>query len=77
MTSDHTLQRATGRVKFFNEAKGFGFIIRDDGSGDVFVHRTDLPAEVNFLYEGQALTFDIDRTSRGLRAVNIAVVAGE
>ena len=77
MTSDTASVRSTGRVKFFNEAKGFGFIIRDDGAGDVFVHRTDLPAEVNFLYEGQALTFDIDRTSRGLRAVNIAVVKGE
>ena len=50
---------------------------RDDGSGDVFVHRTDLPAGITGLYEGQAVTFDIERTSRGLRAVNIAVVAGE
>ena len=75
--TDTASVRSTGRVKFFNEAKGFGFIIRDDGAGDVFVHRTDLPAEVNFLYEGQALTFDIDRTSRGLRAVNIAVVPSE
>ena len=60
MTSGNAAMRTTGRVKFFNEAKGFGFIIRDDGSGDVFVHRTDLPAEVNFLYEGQAVTFDPD-----------------
>ena len=61
-----------GKVKFFNEAKGYGFLTRDDGSGDVFVHRTDLPREILGLYEGQAVTFDIETTRRGLRAVNIA-----
>ena len=64
---------AKGKVKFFNEAKGYGFFTRDDGSGDVFIHRSNLPAGIDLLYEGQAATFDIENTKRGLRAVNIVL----
>ena len=63
----------TGKVKFYNEAKGYGFLTHDGGA-DVFVYRTDLPAEIAFLYEGQAVRFDIETTRRGLRAINIALV---
>jgi CspA family cold shock protein len=73
MTSEDEQVRFKGKVKFFNEAKGYGFFVRDDGSGDVFVHRTDLPADIGLLYEGQAVLFDIENTKRGLRAVKIAL----
>ncbi len=61
----------TGKVEFYNETKGFGFFTRDDGTGDVFVHRTELPADVKLLYEGQPASFDVEKTTRGFRAVNI------
>src|SRR5215469_5872882 len=60
---DHV--RSKGKIKFFNESKGYGFFTRDDGSGDVFVHRTDLPADIGPLYEGRAMDFDVEMTVRG------------
>jgi cold shock protein len=62
-----------GKVKFFDANRGYGFFTRDDGSGDVFVHRTDLPADVGLLYEGRAVIFEIEKTKRGLRAVRITL----
>jgi CspA family cold shock protein len=61
-----------GTVKFFNTAKGFGFIQPDGGGKDVFVHATAVQAAgMNTLNEGQKVTFDIQPDARGAKAVNL------
>lgn len=61
-----------GIVKFFNSARGFGFISPEDGSKDVFVHVSALEqAGISNLREGQKVSFDIQADQRGPKAVNI------
>ena len=61
-----------GKVKWFNPAKGFGFIEREDKEKDVFVHVSAVrDAGMNGLDEGQALTFDVEDGPKGLSAVNL------
>ena len=62
---------ATGKVKWFNDAKGYGFIARDDGP-DVFVHHTAIQSEgFRSLSEGQTVEFDITEGPKGLQAANV------
>ena len=66
--------RITGTVKFFNSAKGFGFITPEDGSKDVFVHATAVEqAGLPMLNEGDRVTFTLedDRKGRGKQAAQL------
>ena len=64
----------TGRVKWFNTAKGFGFIERE-GESDVFVHYSSIAMEgFKDLKEGQMVSFDIVDTSKGLQAANVRTI---
>jgi len=61
-----------GTVKFFNTAKGFGFIAPEGGGKDVFVHATAVESSgLRTLSEGQRVSFDIQPDARGSKAVNL------
>jgi cold shock protein len=59
-----------GTVKFFNEAKGFGFIKEDSGE-EIFVHSSGLNSEIR---ENDKVTFEVERGKKGMNAVNVTLV---
>ena len=64
-----------GTVKWFNDAKGFGFIQRQSGE-DVFVHQSNIRAEgFRSLQEGQQVQFEVQKGQKGLEAVNVEPAA--
>ena len=63
---------AEGTVKWFNDAKGFGFITPDDGSEDLFAHFSSITGDgYKSLKEGQRVTFDVTDGPKGKQASNI------
>ncbi|MES2293260.1 MAG: cold-shock protein [Pseudomonadota bacterium] len=66
---------AIGTVKFFNTAKGFGFIAPEGGNKDVFVHASAVEAAgMRTLSEGQKVSFDVQPDPKGSKAVNLKAV---
>ncbi|MFI8718446.1 cold-shock protein [Stenotrophomonas sp. NPDC077464] len=65
-----------GTVKWFNDAKGFGFISPEDGSADVFAHFSAINAKgFRSLQENQKVTYDVTQGPKGAQASNIVPVA--
>ena len=62
---------STGKVKFFIESKGYGFITEDDTEKDHFVHVSGLIDEIK---EGDAVEFELQEGKKGLNAVNVKVI---
>ena len=65
----------TGRVTWFNDSKGYGFIAPDDGSKDLFAHFREIQAEgFKTLVENQRVEFEVTQGQKGLQASNIRVI---
>jgi CspA family cold shock protein len=60
-----------GTVKFFNNAKGFGFITVKDSEEEIFVHTSNL---IDQIKENDNVTFDVEKGDKGLSAINVSLV---
>jgi len=68
-----TVGKSTGRVKWFNETKGFGFITPDGGGVDLFAHYSAIQTNgFKVLKENQSVSFDVVMGDKGAQAANIA-----
>jgi cold shock protein len=71
-------EQVTGKVKWFQDAKGWGFIKPDDGSDDVFAHYSAINSDgFKSLKEGQAVSFEVVQGDKGRQAANIILIESE
>ncbi len=74
--SSVSAQRFSGKVKWFNPDKGYGFVTPDNqkaGERDIFLHANVLPDGIDAVKEGQAVTFQTEDSKKGLRAIKVQV----
>ena len=78
LKDETTTRRVRGTIKWFNHRKGYGFIQRDDGIQDVFVHANEFRSEsdVYWVRDGDAVEFEVEQVSRGPKAVDVTVLEG-
>jgi cold shock protein len=69
---------AAGTVKWFNNAKGWGFILPEVGGEDIFVHYSSVQgAGFKKLIAGQSVSFEVEKGERGLHAINVVALESE
>ena len=70
--------KSIGSVKWFDNKKGFGFLLLEDDpdNSEYFVHYSNIVSKDNYktLEEGQEVTFDLERTTKGVQAINVEVI---
>jgi CspA family cold shock protein len=71
-------ERIKGRIKWFSRMKRYGFIQREDGTSDVFVHMNEFQSRDDALWlkEGDPVEFEVEQTPKGPSAVEVVVVGG-
>lgn len=72
-TPTNSAPRTSGRIKWFDPKKGYGFIECPGADKDIFLHQNSLPEGIDTLVEGQVVTYQTENSKKGVRAINVEV----